>query len=70
MIPLHAVHSPAPFLHARELLLPAALPLGMSQAAGYEAAAPDLHVDEPLTFYRDGLLEPAMRRVRFSALTA
>jgi serine phosphatase RsbU (regulator of sigma subunit) len=48
---------PAPFLNGRELILPAALPLGLDPGASYDARSVHLNVDDRLTLYTDGLLE-------------
>jgi serine phosphatase RsbU (regulator of sigma subunit) len=46
-----------PYLNGRELLLEAALPLGLTAEAAYENAALALALDDTLTLLTDGVLE-------------
>ncbi len=48
---------PAPFVNARELELPGALPLGISPSATYDETAFNLRVGDHFSLYTDGLLE-------------
>jgi serine phosphatase RsbU (regulator of sigma subunit) len=48
---------PAPFLNQRELIVPGALPLGISPTAVYEETTMYLRVGDHFALYTDGLLE-------------
>ncbi len=52
---------PAPFVNARELELPGALPLGISPTVSYEAVTLNLKVGDHFSLYTDGLLEARNR---------
>ena len=52
---------PAPFVNARELELPGALPLGISASAIYDETAFNLKVGDHFSLYTDGLLEARNR---------
>jgi Stage II sporulation protein E (SpoIIE) len=48
---------PAPYLNDRELVLPGALPLGVSPGSAYEEISFRLEVGDHFSLYTDGLLE-------------
>jgi serine phosphatase RsbU (regulator of sigma subunit) len=48
---------PAPFLNDHELMLPGALPLGVSSSSTYEEVPFRLDVGDHFSIYTDGLLE-------------
>ena len=48
---------PAPYLNGSELILPGALPLGISNSASYQETALRLKAGDHLALYTDGLLE-------------